>query len=51
MFVSEGARERLVAERTEAFTAAFVRPLLIEARSLGLGLDDIHSLLDQEGSK
>ena len=51
MFVSEGGRERLVAERTEGFASAFVRPLLSEARSLGLSIDDIHSLIDQEGSK
>jgi DNA-binding transcriptional regulator YhcF (GntR family) len=51
MFVSDGARDRLVAERTEGFASAFVRPLLSEARSLGLSLDDLHRLLDQEGSK
>jgi GntR family transcriptional regulator len=51
MFVSEGARERLIAERTEGFAAAFVRPLLTEAQSLGLTLHDIHLLLDQEGTK
>jgi GntR family transcriptional regulator len=51
MFVSDGARERLVAERKDGFTSAFLRPLLAEARSLGLSLDDIHSLIDQEGSK
>lgn len=51
MFVLEGARERLIAERTEGFTAAYVRPLLSEARSLGLTLSDLHQLLDQEGFK
>jgi GntR family transcriptional regulator len=51
MFVSEGARDKLVAERTEGFASGFVRPLLSEARSLGLTLDDLHKLLDQEGSK
>jgi DNA-binding transcriptional regulator YhcF (GntR family) len=51
MFVSDGARDRLVAERTEGFASAFVRPLLNEARSLGLDLADIHKLLDQEGSR
>ncbi len=51
MFVSEGARRTLLAERSEGFVAAFVRPLLTEARSLGLDLDDIHRFIDQEGQQ
>lgn len=47
MFVSEGARERLVARRRTELAATYVRPLVEEARSLGLGLDDVHHLIDQ----
>ena len=36
MFVAEGARDRLLAERRERFAAEFVQPLIIEARALGL---------------
>ncbi|WP_299034607.1 GntR family transcriptional regulator [uncultured Pseudokineococcus sp.] len=47
MFVSEGARERLVARRRTELAATYVRPLVEEARSLGLELDDVHRLIDQ----
>lgn len=47
MFVSEGARERLVARRRQELATTYVRPLVEEARSLGLGLDDVHHLIDQ----
>lgn len=50
MFVSDGARDRLQAERTSAFRAAFVAPMLSEAASLGLDLDTVHRIIDQEGS-
>ena len=50
MFVSEGARQRLRDERTTAFRADFVAPLLAEARSLGLDLTDLHRIIDQEGA-
>ena len=50
MFVSDGARQRLIDERTLMFTRTFVAPLLEEAQALGLGLDDIHTIIDKEGS-
>ena len=50
MFVSEGARQRLMNERTVSFTHTFVTPLLKEAEALGLSLDDIHTIIDKEGS-
>lgn len=46
MFVSDRARERLVEQRRRDLAAAYVRPLVEEARSLGLDLDDVHHLLD-----
>jgi DNA-binding transcriptional regulator YhcF (GntR family) len=50
MFVSDGARQRVRDERTAAFRAVFVVPLLSEARSLGLDLEDVHRIIDHEGS-
>ena len=36
MFVTEGARERLIAKRRDAFPEEFLRPLLAEAAKLGI---------------
>ncbi|WP_199423274.1 GntR family transcriptional regulator [Actinotalea solisilvae] len=41
MFVSPGARERLVAGRRERFLADVVEPLAAEARRLDIPLDDV----------
>jgi GntR family transcriptional regulator len=45
MFVAAGARELLLAERRTAFADRFVEPLLAEARTLGLGPDDLFALI------
>ncbi len=45
MFVAEGARERLLGERRSAFADRFIDPLLAEARTLGLGPDDVADLI------
>jgi len=45
MFVSAGARESLLGERRTAFAERFVEPLLAEARTLGLGPDDLAELI------
>ena len=45
MFVAAGAREQLVSERRTAFADRFVEPLLVEARKLGLGPDDLADLI------
>lgn len=45
MFVADGARETLLAERRSAFADRYLDPLLAEARHLGLGPDDIMALL------
>lgn len=39
MFVTEGARERLIAKRRDAFPDEYLRPLLAEATKLGIGAD------------
>src|SRR6478735_2572142 len=45
MFVSGGARERLVAKRRDAFRDEYVRPLLAEAAKLGIGPDQLTSMI------
>jgi GntR family transcriptional regulator len=45
MFVAPGARDRLLTERRTAFADRYVDPLLIEARKLGLGPDDLTRLI------
>jgi len=37
MFVADGARQRLLAQRREHFVERYVRPLLTEAARLGIG--------------
>jgi GntR family transcriptional regulator len=41
MFVSPGARTRLLADRRERFFADVVEPVAVEARMLGVPLDDV----------
>lgn len=50
MFVSPGARALLLAERRTAFADRFVEPLLAEARKLGLGADDLDTLIRERMS-
>jgi len=45
MFVSDGARERLVAKRRDAFSDEYVRPLLAEAAKLGIGPDQLSRMI------
>ncbi|ANI93967.1 MAG TPA: GntR family transcriptional regulator [Dietzia timorensis] len=45
MFISENAREVLLSERREVFAERYVQPLIIEARKLGLGPDDVVALI------
>ena len=47
MYVTDGARERLLTDRRATFARDFVAPLLTEARSLGLGTDEVHRIIDQ----
>ncbi|MDQ0734493.1 GntR family transcriptional regulator [Arthrobacter agilis] len=45
MFVATGARELLLTERRNGFALRYVQPLLVEARKIGLGPDDVANLI------
>jgi GntR family transcriptional regulator len=47
MFVAEGAKEKLLAERKERFVDEFLLPMLQEADKLGIKESDINSLMNQ----
>lgn len=48
MFVAEGARARLLADRRAEFTELHVRPLADRARSLGLSTKDVQDMIKKE---
>ena len=48
MFVSDGARERLQNRRREQFAEQYVLPLVTEARKLGIGLDELHAMIEKD---
>ena len=50
MFVSEGARTRLVAKRRDQFTEEFVRPLVAEAAKLGITTTQLADLIQKEAT-
>lgn len=50
MFVAPGARAQLLGERRTAFADRFVDPLLAEARTLGLGADDLTDLIRERAA-
>lgn len=50
MFVSPGARAELLAERRAAFADRFIQPLLAEARTLGLGPDELAALVRERAA-
>jgi len=50
MFVQSGARELLLGERRSAFADRYIDPLLAEARTLGLGADDLAALLRERSA-
>lgn len=50
MFVASGARAQLLGERRTAFADRFVDPLLAEARTLGLGADDLTDLIRERAA-
>ena len=49
MFVAEGARARLVADRRDQFRDQFLTPLLAEAAKLGISQDELATMLRQTG--
>lgn len=48
MFVAEGAREQLLAQRRASFFADVVEPMLEQARVLDIGVDEIVDRLRQK---
>lgn len=50
MFVAPGARELLLGERRAAFAEHYLDPLLAEARTIGLGPDDVLLLLRERAA-
>jgi DNA-binding transcriptional regulator YhcF (GntR family) len=46
MFVAPGARNQLLQRRRNEFAQQYVRPLVAEARKLGLAIDDLKALID-----
>lgn len=51
MFVTAGARDQLRTERRAAFADRYIDPLLAEARTLGLGADDLAALLRERAAE
>lgn len=47
MFVAPGARAILLAERRTTFAERYIDPLIAEARTLGLGPEDLTALLHE----
>lgn len=51
MFVSSGARRRLLQRRRDEFARDFVEPLVDRARTLGLTTDDIQGMIARAGQE
>lgn len=51
MFVAEGAREKLLIERKNAFVEAYLIPLLNEATQIDLSNEEIKQLIDERGKR
>ena len=47
MFVSPGARERLMEKRRARFSRDYLEPMVVEAASLGLTADELSDLIQQ----
>jgi DNA-binding transcriptional regulator YhcF (GntR family) len=51
MFVADGAREAALARRRDLFEAAYITPLIAEARKLGISTDQLIGLIAQKGNQ
>ena len=49
MFVSAGARKRLLERRRKEFAERYVEPLVIEAARLGIGTEELAGLIREAG--
>ncbi|WP_151549711.1 MULTISPECIES: GntR family transcriptional regulator [Corynebacterium] len=47
MFVTDDARELILARRREEFAASFLAPLIDEAVKLGIARAELHTLIDR----
>ena len=47
MFVTDGARDRILAKRRESFAGDYIAPLIDEALHLGYSRSDLHNLIDR----
>ena len=47
MFVSKGAREKILAKRRAAFAENHIAPLLAEARSLGISKEELLNMIGE----
>lgn len=50
MFVSPGARAAVLAKRREQFYRQYVQPLQAEARKLGIGVDELATLIQRSAA-
>jgi GntR family transcriptional regulator len=50
MFVATGARQRLLAQRRERFAEQYLRPLLVEAKGLGISSAELAQMIGSEES-
>lgn len=51
MFVAEGARQRLIAARTEAFQDQYIRPLVAQANALGITSQQLSRMIGKEAAQ
>lgn len=51
MFVAAGAKDLLLGERRSAFADRYIDPLLAEARTLGLGPEDLANMLAERAAR
>ena len=48
MFVSKGARDKILAKRREAFAENHIVPMLAEARSLGITKEELMTMIEEK---
>jgi GntR family transcriptional regulator len=51
MFVAQGSRARLVAERRDQFRDQYVRPLLTEAEKLGITVEQLTAMIEKGATR
>jgi DNA-binding transcriptional regulator YhcF (GntR family) len=51
MFVADGARERLIAERRDQFREQYIQPLLVEAEKLGITPQQLTTMIEKGGAR